>query len=126
MAPIGILIADDNVDAADSLSMLLAMEGHNVFVARNGLEALELADKIRPEIIFLDIGMPKLNGFDTCKMIRTCPWAEASIVVAVTGWATDADRIRSKYSGFNHHFAKPIEPTQVRHILSLVPRVRED
>ena len=122
MEAISILVADDNADSAESLAILLTIEGHQVVTAADGAEALALADKIRPQAIFLDIGMPKLNGFDTCRMIRSRPWAQNTLLVAVTGWATDADRARSRASGFNYHFAKPIDPQQVHKVLRAVAK----
>ena len=115
-----ILIADDNADAGDSLAMILNLEGHEVFVARNGLEALEIADRMTFRLIFLDLGMPELNGLEACKIIRTRPWAVNTLVVAVTGWGTAQDKERTKAAGFDYHFAKPIEPDSVRAILAKV------
>ena len=104
------LVADDNLDAGESLAMLLRLDGHEVQVASNGPEALALFDRMKPEIAILDIGMPGLTGYEVAQRIRAQKLARPVTLIAVTGWGQDADKARAAESGFDHHFTKPIEP----------------
>jgi CheY-like chemotaxis protein len=113
-----ILIADDNKDAAVSLSMLLQMMGHETRIAHDGLAAVELAESFKPNVVLLDIGMPKLNGFEAVHRIASRPWAGSTLLVALTGWGQEADRERSKAAGFHLHLTKPVEPDVLRDILA--------
>jgi CheY-like chemotaxis protein len=108
-----ILIADDNQDAADSLAVLLQMEGHEVTVVRDGREALTTINAVRPEIALLDIGMPELDGYEVARQVRQNTLGRAVTLIAVTGWGQDRDKARALGAGFNHHLTKPIEPTQL-------------
>ena len=108
-----ILIADDNHDAADSLAVLLQMQGHEVTVVRNGREALTTINAVRPEIALLDIGMPELDGYEVARQVRQNTLGRAVTLIAVTGWGQDRDKARALGAGFNHHLTKPIEPTQL-------------
>jgi signal transduction histidine kinase/CheY-like chemotaxis protein len=105
-----VLVADDNVDAGESLAMLLRLDGHEVEVATNGPEALALFDRMKPEIAILDIGMPGLSGYEVAQRIRAQKISPRVTLIAVTGWGQDADKERAAESGFDHHFTKPIEP----------------
>ncbi len=105
-----VLVADDNLDAGESLAMLLRLDGHEVQVASNGPEALALFDRMKPEIAILDIGMPGLTGYEVAQRIRAQKLARPVTLIAVTGWGQDADKARAAESGFDHHFTKPIEP----------------
>ena len=104
-----ILVVDDNRDAAASLMETLQLMGHEVRAAYDGLECLREAERFQPEMVFLDIGMPRLNGFDTAKRLRGEPWARNCLLVAVTGWGQDEDRRRAREAGFDHHLVKPID-----------------
>jgi PAS domain S-box-containing protein len=104
-----ILVADDNPDSADSLAKLLRMSGHEVHTSYDGLEALEAVEKVRPEVVLLDIGMPKLNGHEVCRRIREQPWGRSIIVIALTGWGDEQTRTRAKEVGFNGHLTKPVD-----------------
>ena len=84
-----ILVVDDNRDAAASLAMMLSLLGHDTRTAHDGLEAVELAEAFRPDVMLLDIGLPKLNGYDACRRIREQPWGQGMFIVAVTGWGQD-------------------------------------
>ncbi|MGE5177527.1 MAG: ATP-binding protein [Bacteroidota bacterium] len=116
-----VLVVDDNVDAADSLARLLAMDGYEVRVANGGIEALHEADAFRPDVMLLDIGLPMMNGYDVARRIRREPWGAAVRLVALTGWGQDEDRRRSKEAGFDDHVVKPVDPNSLR---SLLRRVR--
>ena len=115
--PRRILVADDNRDAADSLAVLLRLAGHDVSVVNDGLEALEKANAVRPEVIFMDIGMPKLNGYDTARRIREQPWGKRIHLVALTGWGQEEDKRRAMESGFQHHLMKPVEFAALERVL---------
>ncbi|HET9864468.1 MAG TPA: ATP-binding protein [Steroidobacteraceae bacterium] len=104
-----VLVADDNIDAGESLAMLLRLDGHQVELASNGPQAVELFERLRPEIAILDIGMPGLNGYEVALRIREKA-AGAVTLIAVTGWGQEADKARAAASGFDHHFTKPVEP----------------
>jgi PAS domain S-box-containing protein len=104
-----ILLADDNRDAAESLAILLRLEGHEVELAHDGEAALQCFAQRRPDVALLDIGMPKANGYEVARQIRATAGAEV-MLIAVTGWAQDSDKAQSKAAGFDHHLTKPIEP----------------
>ena len=123
LAPRRILVVDDNRDAAASLALLLEMKGNDVRTARDGREALGLAEQFRPEMIFLDIGLPGLDGHGVCRHIREQPWGHALPIVALTGWSQEEDRRRSQQSGFTHHLVKPAEPAQLDRLLASLPEV---
>ena len=114
-----ILVVDDNHDSAESLSTLLSLAGHQTWSAHHGLEALEIAERVRPEIILLDIGLPGLNGLDVSRRIRERDWGRSVMLVALTGWGQDEDRRRSAEAGFDRHLVKPVDPDS---LLSVVNR----
>jgi signal transduction histidine kinase len=105
-----ILIADDNQDALESLALMLRMEGHEVHCASDGEEALHLAGLRRPEIVVLDVGMPKLDGCEVARRIRAESWGRAAVLVALTGWGQEVDRRRSRDAGVDMHLVKPVDP----------------
>jgi PAS domain S-box-containing protein len=112
-----ILVVDDNRDAAASLGMMLTLLGHDTRTAHDGVEALELAEAFRPDVVLLDIGMPRLNGYDAARRIREQPWGKDMILVAVTGWGQEQDKRRSEAAGFNFHLVKPVEPAALDKLL---------
>ncbi len=113
-----ILVVDDNRDAATSLAMMLQMMGHETRTAHDGLEALEIAAAFRPEIILLDIGMPRLNGYDAARHIREQAWGQSVLLVALTGWGQDEDRRRSREAGFDSHMTKPVDLAELEKLLA--------
>jgi CheY-like chemotaxis protein len=113
-----ILVVDDNRDAAESLAMLLELQGHDVAVAHDGHEAIAKAEAEAPEIVFLDIGMPGLNGYETARRLREQPWGRRMTLVALTGWGQDEDRQRTAEAGFAHHLTKPIEIDSLLRLLA--------
>ena len=117
-----VLIVDDNNDVAVSLATALRTKGHEVHVARDGVEALEAAARIRPDLVLLDIGLPRLNGYDTCRRIREQPWGRQLTLVAVTGWGQDTDRRLSKEAGFDDHMVKPVDDTALGKLLLSCPK----
>jgi signal transduction histidine kinase/PAS domain-containing protein/ActR/RegA family two-component response regulator len=116
------LVVDDNVDSADSLATLLRVSGHEAVVAHDGVEAVEAAERYRPEVVFLDIGMPRMNGYDAARRIRQESWGRGMVLVAVTGWGKDEDRRRSRDAGFDAHLVKPADTSELLRLLgSLTP-----
>jgi PAS domain S-box-containing protein len=115
-----ILVVDDNEDAADSLAMMLQMMGNEVRTAHDGLEGVELAATFRPDLVLLDIGMPRLNGYDACRRIREQPWGKNVLLVALTGWGQEEDKRRSHEAGFDTHLVKPVEPEALEKLLQKV------
>jgi PAS domain S-box-containing protein len=105
-----ILLADDNRDAAESLAIILRLEGHDVELAHDGQAALRAFEQHRPDVALLDIGMPKTNGLEVARQIRATPDGHEVLLIAITGWAQDADKEESRAAGFDHHLTKPIEP----------------
>jgi PAS domain S-box-containing protein len=103
-----ILIADDNQDAAVSLSLLLEMMGHETRVVGDGAAAVELAETFRPDVVILDINMPKLNGYEVARGLRERPWAKETVLIALSGLASEADRDNALQAGFDAHLAKPV------------------
>lgn len=108
-----ILVADDNRDGAETMSMLLQLSGHEVYLAHSGAEALEAAKRERPDIAVLDIGLPDLNGYEVAERIRGEAWGERIKLIAVTGWGQPEDKRRALAAGFNYHLTKPVDPTQL-------------
>ena len=115
-----VLVVDDNVDAAQSLAMLLEMSGHEIRMAYDGPSALEAAREYRPDMMLLDIGLPGLDGLQVAQQIRREPTLEPIVLVAVTGYGQEADRQRSREAGFDHHLAKPLDFEQLQKILATV------
>jgi PAS domain S-box-containing protein len=113
-----VLVADDNLDAAESLAMLLTMMGHEVRAAHDGAQAVEQADQFRPELILMDVGMPKLDGLQAATKIRSFAWGAAPLIVALTGWGQDADRKRSKAAGCDEHLVKPLDFERLTELLA--------
>jgi PAS domain S-box-containing protein len=113
-----ILVVDDNRDSADSLAMLLGLSGHEVHTAYDGLEGIESAERVRPEVVLLDIGMPRLNGYDACRRIREQPWGKDVLLIAMTGWGQDEDRRRTVEAGFDAHLVKPVDPQTLMRLLT--------
>jgi len=111
------LVVDDNVDAASSLATLLRLAGHEVRTAHDGLEGVKAAAAFRPDVILLDIGMPRLNGYDACRRIREQPWGKGMVIVALTGWGQEEDKRRSSEAGFNQHMVKPVDPATLEKLL---------
>ena len=117
-----ILVADDNNDALESLATLLQLSGHEVYTASNGAVALESAEQHRPEVALLDIGMPKLDGYEVARRIRAQPWGQRITLVALTGWGQDSDRKRSQDAGFDSHLVKPLDLDKLTELLAALPQ----
>ncbi len=104
-----ILIVDDNRDSADSLAMLFEITGNKTYQAYDGVEALEAIESHHPEVVLLDIGLPKLDGHEVCRRVREQPWGKDIIIIALTGWGQEDDRRKSEEAGFNGHLVKPVD-----------------
>jgi PAS domain S-box-containing protein len=113
-----ILVVDDNTDAAESLAALLSINGHETRLAHDGLQAVAQAETFHPDVVFLDIGMPTLDGHETARRIRQQPWGKDMVLVALTGWGQSEDRRRSREAGFNHHLVKPADPAVVQKLIA--------
>ncbi|MCY7370056.1 MAG: response regulator, partial [Polaromonas sp.] len=112
-----VLVADDNQDAASTLSMLMEVMGHEVRTAHDGIEAVAMAEAFVPELILLDIGMPGIDGYEACRRIRKLPWGPQARIVAMTGWGQEDDRRRSHEAGFDQHLVKPADPAEIERLL---------
>ncbi|HEV2834302.1 MAG TPA: ATP-binding protein, partial [Pyrinomonadaceae bacterium] len=112
-----VLIVDDNRDSADSLAMLLEITGNKIYMAHDGLEAVEAIEKYRPEVVLLDIGLPNLDGHEVCRRVREQPWGKDIVVIALTGWGQADDRRKSEEAGFNGHLVKPVDYDQLLELL---------
>jgi len=113
-----ILVVDDNTDAAESLAELLEIMGHEVRTAHDGAAGVEVAAAFRPDVVLMDLGMPKLNGYDAARRIRATPWGREPFLVALTGWGTDDDRQRTRDAGFDRHLVKPVDPSALTKMLA--------
>ncbi len=113
-----VLVVDDNRDAAETMAMVLVMNGHEVFTAHDGQAAVEMVKQHDPAVVFLDIGMPVMNGYETASVLRTLPGAHTRVLVALTGWGSEADQTRSLEAGFDLHLTKPVDIKKVQHLLS--------
>jgi CheY-like chemotaxis protein len=116
-----ILIVDDNKDGARSLAMLLKLFGHETEIAHDGFAALETAERLRPDAVLLDIGLPKLNGYEVCRRIRAQPWGKDLMLIAVSGWGQEEDLHKSRDAGFNHHIVKPVDHDILMKLIAALP-----
>jgi PAS domain S-box-containing protein len=113
-----ILVVDDNRDSAKSLAMLLKLRGNEVLTAHDGVEAVEAAEKYRPQVILMDVGMPRLDGYEATGRIRERPWEPPAIIIALTGWGQEGDRALSKAAGCDGHLVKPVSLTDLEKLLT--------
>jgi len=113
-----VMVADDSRDIADSLELVLSQDGFEVVVAYDGEQALERAERLRPEVALLDLGMPKINGLDVARRIRLQPWGARMTLIAQTGWGQESDRQRTREAGFDHHIVKPVDPEALSKLLN--------
>ena len=113
-----ILVVDDNRDGANSLAMMLKLMGNDVQTANDGIEALKLAERFRPEVILMDVGMPRLNGLDATRRIREQSWGKSMTIIALTGWGQDEDKERSREAGCDGHLVKPVNLDDLAKVLS--------
>ncbi len=126
LPPSVILIADDNQDGAESLAMLLGLEGHVTHTVHDGLQAVALAGQLQPDVVLLDIGMPRMSGHDACKAMRTHAWGRRALILATTGWGQADDRRKSEAAGFDAHLVKPVDPAELMRTLARLHIARGD
>jgi CheY-like chemotaxis protein len=112
-----ILVVEDNPDSALMMRMMLELKGNQVMTASDGIEAVEVAETYRPEVILMDVGMPRLNGYDATRRIRSRPWGRGITIVALTGWGQEADRARAAEAGCDAHLVKPVVFVDLERVL---------
>jgi CheY-like chemotaxis protein len=117
-APLRILVVDDNIDAAETLAMLLGLGGHETRVANSGEEALELATTFMPRLAFIDIGLPGINGYEVAQRLRQIFTPERMQLVALTGWGAEEDRRQTQAAGFDLHLVKPVDVDQLNQVVA--------
>jgi DNA-binding response OmpR family regulator len=105
------------MDSAGSLGMVLQLAGHEVRTAHDGVEAVQAAATFRPHAALLDIGLPKMNGYEVAGRIRQQPWGKQVLLVAVTGWGQEEDKVRAFDAGFDYHLTKPVDPVAILDLL---------
>jgi PAS domain S-box-containing protein len=120
-----ILVVDDNELSANSLSILLGMAGNETRTAYGGIEALAVAETFRPHVVLLDLGLPTMDGFETCVRLREQPWAKNILIVALTGWGQAEDRRRSSEAGFDRHIVKPADPVELMKMVAELEAAKE-
>jgi signal transduction histidine kinase/CheY-like chemotaxis protein len=116
-----ILVVDDNEDAAEWLATVLRLNGHETHVAHDGLEAIRSAEEIRPDAMLLDIGLPRLDGYEVCRRIRAQAWGQDLLLIALTGWGQEEDRQESRDAGFDAHLVKPVDDEVLLKLLASLP-----
>jgi len=116
-ASLRVLVVDDHVDGAEMLAAMLGLSGHETKTAHNGPDALAVVRAFRPEIVFLDIGLPGMSGYDVARQIRRDSALVRSVLVALTGWGSEDDKRRTKEAGFDFHLTKPIESAALDDVL---------
>jgi CheY-like chemotaxis protein len=120
-----VLVVDDNRDSTDSLATLLQLMGHDIHKAYDGLESVQAAATFRPDVVLLDIGLPKMNGYEAARRIREQPWGTGMALVALTGWGMEEDKRRALEAGFDHHLTKPVDPAALEKLLALIAPPRQ-
>jgi CheY-like chemotaxis protein len=116
-----VLVVDDNADVVESLSLVLRTHGYPVHAATDGEAAIRLADALQPEIVLLDLGMPKVDGYAVAAWIRRQAWGASAQIIAITGWGQDSDRERTRAAGFDAHLVKPVDSDELLHLIHAPP-----
>jgi CheY-like chemotaxis protein len=116
-----VLVVDDNVDAAESLEIMLSLEGHAVEVAHRGTDALGVVARFQPHVVLLDVGMPEMDGYEVARRIRALPYGGRIALYALTGWAQEEDKRRALEAGFNEHLTKPIDRATLLQLIGAAP-----
>jgi len=120
-----VLVVDDNADNAELLKILLDDQGHETFTAYDGVEGLAAAERLRPDVVLMDLGLPRISGLEACRRIREQPWGKRMRMIAITGWGQDVDRRRSQEAGFDHHLVKPVDARAISELLNGVTAVEQ-
>jgi CheY-like chemotaxis protein len=113
-----VLVVEDNPDAADTLALLLELMGHEARTASDGVQALQVGPGFEPQVVLLDIGLPKMNGYEVCRRMREQPWGREAFIVALTGWGQADDLRQASEAGFDRHLVKPVEEGVVERLLA--------
>lgn len=113
-------MVDDNVDAAESVALMLRFSGYDVRVAYSGQSALSAVDEYQPNVVLLDIGLPEMDGYDIARRLRQRPQLKDVWLIALTGYGLDSDRQRSQEAGFDHHLVKPVDPQKLEDLLAML------
>lgn len=113
-----VLVVDDNTDSTQSMAMLLGLQGHETRTALDGQAALEAAQVFRPELILLDIGLPGMNGYEVARRLRTELHMDETVLIAMTVYGHEQDRLQAQAAGFNDHLVKPVEPAALQRVLA--------
>lgn len=124
--PLRVLIVEDNPDSAETLRVLVKLWGHEVRVARDGEEGLQEARGFHPQVILLDIGLPKLDGFEVAKRVRKTPGLERVLLIAITGYGTEEDHRKAAEAGLDFFLVKPCNPAFLRQLLSSIASLTEE
>jgi two-component system CheB/CheR fusion protein len=119
-ARLRVLVVDDNVDAEQSLSLLMRLQGHEVRAAHDGMEALRQARAFAPQVVVLDIGLPGLSGHDVARRLRQAPETCAAVLIAITGYGQAEDREQAIEAGFQHHLVKPVDPLALIQLIAAI------
>lgn len=117
-----VLVVDDNTAAADMLTLVVKMLGNDVRTAYDGQQGVEMAETFSPDVVLMDIGMPRMNGYEAARHLRQQPWARDMVLVALTGWGQEEDKQRARDAGFDHHLVKPAEPAELQRVLNSAAR----
>lgn len=112
-----VLVVDDNIDSAQSMSLLLELEGHEVTCAHDGHSALDAASAFDPEVVLLDLGLPEINGYEVARRLRAEPRHAGVLLIAISGYGRDQDRAASQEAGFDFHLTKPADPDMVMQLM---------
>jgi two-component system CheB/CheR fusion protein len=115
--PRRVLLIDDNIDAAESLAQLLSLSGHDARTAIDGAAGLQIAAEFEPEVIFCDLGLPGMSGYEVARSLRTLPNGRGLVLVALTGYGQPSDRERTAQAGFDAHLVKPVDPAVIESFL---------
>ena len=118
-SPRRVLVVDDNLDAAEGLAMLLTLKGHQVSTAYDGQGALDRARELQPDVVLLDIGLPRLDGFEVARRLREEHPRRRMLLVALTGYGQERDRLRAREAGFDHHLLKPVRLEMLEQLLTV-------
>jgi two-component system, chemotaxis family, CheB/CheR fusion protein len=121
-----VLVVEDNPDCGESLAMLVRLYGHQVQVVLDGDAALQTVQTFQPDVVLLDIGLPKMDGYELARRLRSLVLAKRPFLVAVTGFGQDADLTRSEEAGIDMHFVKPVEPARLQQVLNRLHRLMQD
>ena len=112
-----VMLVDDNIDAAESLAQLLSLSGHDARTAGDGGQALRLAQEFHPDVVFCDLGLPGMNGYEVAKELRLLPFGREIVLAALTGYGQPSDREKSAEAGFDAHLVKPVDPSVIESFL---------